>query len=96
MPVRNRPVCDYSVMVSRAERRPKAGFWAIKLRERLPVIPVPLRVEDGDARIDLQAVLNSAYEAAAYERFIYEVTPDPALSLEDAAWAAQVLLNLAR
>ena len=96
MPVRNRPGGDYSVMVSRAERRPKAGYWAIKLRERLPVIPVPLRLEDGDARIDLQAALNSAYEAAAYERFIYEVTPDPPLGSEDAAWAAQVLLNLGR
>ena len=96
MPVRNRPGCDYSVMVSRAERRPKAGYWAIKLRERLPVIPVPLRLEDGNARVDLQAALNSAYEAAAYERFIYEVTPDPPLSSEDAAWAAHVLLNLGR
>jgi Protein of unknown function (DUF4058) len=96
MPVRNRPVCDYSVMVSRAERRPKAGFWSINLRERLPVIPVPLRLEDGDARIDLQAALDSAYEAAAYERFIYEVMPEPALRPEDAAWAGQVLLTLAR
>jgi hypothetical protein len=74
LPVRSRPVCDYSVLVSRAERRPKAGFWAIKLRERLPLIPVPLRLEDGDVQIDLQAALNSAYDAAAYERFIYEVT----------------------
>jgi hypothetical protein len=96
LPVRNRPVCDYSVLVSRAERRPKAGFWAIKLTEQLPVIPVPLRLEDGDVQIDLQVALNSAYDAAAYERFIYEVTPDPALNPDDAAWAAQVLLNLAR
>ena len=94
MPVRSRPACDYSVMVSRAERRPKAGFWAIKLRERLPVIPVPLRVEDGDVRIDLQAALNSAYDAAAYERYIYEGTPEPVLPAEDATWAAQLLLEL--
>ncbi len=87
MPVRNRPPCDYSVMVSRAERGPKAGFWSIGLRERLPVIPVPLRLEDGDVRIDLQGALNSAYEAAAYERFIYEEMPEPALFPEDAAWA---------
>jgi uncharacterized protein DUF4058 len=89
MPLRNRPDCDYSVMVSRAERRPKAGFWAIQLRERLPVIPVPLRLEDGDVRIDLQAALNSAYEAAAYERYIYEEMPEPALGPDDEAWAEQ-------
>jgi Protein of unknown function (DUF4058) len=89
LPVRNRPACDYSIMVSRAERRPKAGYWAIKLRDRLPVIPVPLRVEDGDVRIDLQAALNSGYDAAAYERYIYEGSPEPVLSPEDATWAAQ-------
>jgi hypothetical protein len=89
LPVRNRPACDYSIMVSRAERRPKAGYWAIKLRDRLPVIPVPLRVEDGDVRIDLQAALNSAYDAAVYERYIYEGSPEPVLSPEDAGWAAQ-------
>jgi hypothetical protein len=89
MPMRDRPACDYSVMVSRAERRPKAGFWAIGMRDRLPVIPIPLRSEDGDVRIDLQEALNSAYDAAAYERYIYEEGPEPALSSIDAEWAAQ-------
>jgi hypothetical protein len=89
MPVRDRPVCDYSVLVSRAERRPKAGFWAIPLRDRLPVIPVPLRAQDGDVRIDLQDVLNSAYDAAGYERVIYDEPPEPVLCPEDAQWAAQ-------
>ncbi len=91
MPFLDRPACDYSVMVSRAKRRPKGGFWAIPLRERLPVIPVPLRAEDGDVRIDLQAALNSAFEAAAYERYIYEEMPEPPLGPEDAAWAEQFL-----
>jgi hypothetical protein len=96
MPVRSRLACDYSVMVSRAERRPKAAFWAIKLRERLPVIPVPLRAEDGDVRVDLQAVLSSSFDAAAYERYIYEGVPEPALAADDEAWAAQLLLSLGR
>ena len=90
-PIANRPVCDYSVMVSRAERRPRAGFWAVRLRDRLPVIPIPLRIEDADARVDLQEALHSAYDAAGYERDIYEGTPEPALSAEDAAWAEQIL-----
>jgi len=51
MPAPDRPDCDYSVIVSRAERRPEADFWPIRLRERLPVIPVPLRSPEGrDAR----------------------------------------------
>ncbi len=40
-------------------------------------------------RIDLQRALNSAYEPAAYERYIYEEIPEPALGPEDAAWAEQ-------
>ena len=70
-------------------RRAKAGFWAIDRREQLPVIRVPLRLEDGDVRIDLQAALNSAYEAAAYERYSYDDMPEPALGSEEAAWAEQ-------
>src|SRR6202011_1559181 len=42
MPLEDRPVCDYSVLVSRAERRPVAAFWPLRLRDRLPVIPIPL------------------------------------------------------
>ena len=61
------------------------------LRDRLPVIPIPLRIEDTDARVDLQEALLSAYDAAGYERDIYEGTPEPALSPEDAAWAKQIL-----
>jgi hypothetical protein len=90
-PVVNRPVCDYSVMVSRAERRPRAGFWAVGLRDRLPVIPVPLRAGDGDARVDLQEALHAAYDAAGYERYIYEGAPEPPLAPDDAAWAAPFL-----
>src|SRR5262249_15239633 len=51
MPAVNRPECTYSVMVSRAEERPRAGFWPIRLRERLPEVPIPLRLPDGDARV---------------------------------------------
>jgi len=91
MPDANRPVCDYSVLVSRAERRPRAAFWPVRLRERLPVIPVPLRHPDGDARIDLQEVLHHVYDASGYEDFIYASSPDPPLAPEDAAWARQLV-----
>jgi hypothetical protein len=62
MPAEDRPEGDYSVLVSRAERRPAAQFWPIRLRDRLPVIPIPLRPADQDARVDLQEVLHLAYD----------------------------------
>jgi hypothetical protein len=87
MPVERRPRCDYSVMVSRVEARPWAGFWPIRLRQRLPVIPIPLLSGDPDARIDLQEILHRVYDATGYEDFIYASQPDPLLSAKDAAWA---------
>ncbi len=89
MPMEGRPDGDYSVMVSRADRRPAAGFWPIRLHEPLPIIPIPLRAPDGDARIDLQDVLHRTYDGPGYEHFIYSGTPEPPLSDEDKAWASQ-------
>jgi hypothetical protein len=91
LPMKDRPACDYSVLVSRAERRPLAGFWGIGLRDRLPEIPIPLRAEDEEVRVDLQDALNLAYDEAGYAHSIYEGRPEPALSASDAAWAEQFL-----
>jgi hypothetical protein len=89
MPPEERPACDYSVLVSRAERRPAVDFWPIRLRERLPVIPIPLRAKYGNAQVDLQDVLHRAYDGPGSENFIYAGTPQPALAPEDAEWARQ-------
>ena len=70
MPDANRPDCAYSVVVSRVEDRPRGGFWPIKLRERLPEIPIPLTQPDGDARVDLQETLNHVYDVYGYADFI--------------------------
>ena len=77
MPAEDRPEGDYSVLVSRAERRPAAEFWPIRLRDRLPVIPIPLRPTDPDGQIDLQDVLHQAYDGPGYEKFIYDGSPEP-------------------
>ncbi|HUY36632.1 MAG TPA: DUF4058 family protein [Pirellulales bacterium] len=83
--------CDYCVVVSRVAQRPRAGLWPIRLRERLPEIPIPLLPGDADARIDLQQVLHRIYDAAGYAYHIYTGPPEPPLSGVDAAWAQQFL-----
>jgi len=90
MPWLDLPECDYCV-VSRAERRPKAGAWPIRLRDRLPVIPVPLRQGDPDARLDLQEVLHRVYDAAGYHYYVYTDEATSALSPADAEWARAFL-----
>jgi len=91
MPWLDMPECDYCVVVSRFERRPKAGIWPIRLRDRLPEIPIPLRHGDADARLDLQQVLHRIYDTAGYAYYIYSGPPEPPLSAADAAWAAPFL-----
>jgi hypothetical protein len=91
MPWLEMPACDYCVVVSRVEQRPKAGFWPIRLRDRLPEIPIPLRQSDADARLDLQEMLHRIYDTAGYAYHIYGGPPEPPLSTADATWTAQML-----
>ena len=67
MPLENGRTCDYSVLVSRAEERPRAGFWPIRLRQRLPIVPVPLQSKDpagtalGSAQLDASAAIPGSF-----------------------------------
>jgi hypothetical protein len=83
------PPCDYYVLVSRNQDRPRHGIWPIGLRDPLPVVPIPLKPPDADVPLDLKAVLDRVYDAADYGKYIYGETPEPPLSEEDAAWARQ-------
>jgi hypothetical protein len=91
MPAEHRPDCDYSVLVSRVESRPRCEFWPIRLRERLPSVPIPLRPGDADAGIDLQEILHRVHDAYGYAYFIYTGSPQPPLAPEDASWARQLV-----
>jgi hypothetical protein len=77
MPIEELPDCDYCILVSRYEERPVAGTWAIRLRDALPRVPVPLRAPRSHADIDLQAVLHELYDVAGYGDFIYSGRPSP-------------------
>lgn len=91
MPVENLGPYDYCVMVSRYEQRPQVDLWPLGLRDRLPVIPIPLRSPDPDARLDVQQVLHDVYDAAHYGSYIYEGVPEPPLSAIDEAWARTLI-----
>src|SRR5581483_7551655 len=83
MPSEERPDCDYSVMVSRAEARPKAAFWPIALSAPLQSIPIPLRPPHTEATLDLQALVHRVYDAARYQYDVYQSAPAPKLSPEE-------------
>ena len=88
----NMPACDYLVHVSRAEGRPEGKPWPIPIRSPLPAIPVPLKKGDSDAVLDLQRILSTVYDRAAYELTIdYGGEPVPPLDPSQAAWAKELL-----
>ena len=91
MPVEGLPACDYCVLVSRWDERPRIGLWPLNLRDPLPTVPIPLKPRDPDAVLDLRAVLDRVYDESAYGDVIYDHPPDPPLGREDAAWAAGLL-----
>ena len=91
MPAEDRPDGDYLVLVSRTDRRPLAEFWPIPLRHRLPVIPIPSKTGEPDSQVDLQEVLNQTYDRGGYRKYIYDGSPEPPLSAQDAEWAEAFL-----
>lgn len=86
------PPADYYVHVSKKAKRPKGIVWPILLTQRLPVISIPLRPEDEDVPLDLQEVLNTAYDRAAYDLAIdYRREPVPPLGEAQQQWAHALL-----
>ena len=84
---------DCHVSVHRSDRPKEYMVYPIRLRQRLPVITIPLLPSDPPVQLDLQAAFNRAYEAGPYGKTIsYANDPiDPPLAPEQAAWAATAL-----
>jgi Protein of unknown function (DUF4058) len=79
---------EYFVHVSPVHLRTSGWVWPIRLSQRLPVVRIPLRRGDDDARLDLQAVLDTAYDRAGYGRVIdYTKEPIPSLKPPWAEWS---------
>jgi hypothetical protein len=80
---------DYLVSVNRAEGlRENYDIYPIHLRDRLPVIGIPLAEGVADARLDLQAVMERTWETGAYDGYVrYDLPCRPPLAPDDQAWA---------
>jgi hypothetical protein len=90
------PPADYYVYLSRVEKRPRTEIWPIGLRDRLPVVPVPLLPPDADVPLDLQRAVDGCYDLVHYERLLdYAVLPPPPpLSEVDTGWMAERVSRL--
>jgi hypothetical protein len=82
---------DYVVGVWRPNKTDHE-VYPVALRERLPGIGIPLKADEVDAALDLQAALDRAYDVGPYRvKLDYARPPAVPLSEEDAAWADQLL-----
>ena len=86
----------YRVCVTRGWEPARAELYRVDLRSRLPVIRVPLRETDSDVRLDLQAILDRAYEDSGYDDLDYTQDANPPLTGDDAAWADELLRKAGR
>lgn len=86
------PPCEYTIHISRANRRRRATVWPIRLAHRLPRIPIPLKGDDPDAHLELQPIFDAVYDRSVYSVDIdYTEDPNPPLSAELAKWANKLL-----
>ncbi len=81
----------YQACVWRGSRRTRFELYRMPLRQRLPIIAIPLRPADRDVPLDLQAILEQCYRNGGYDDIDYAGEPDPPLSPEDAAWTDALL-----
>ena len=84
---------DYSVFLSRwiGDGRRK-WIWPILLRQRLPSIPIPLRGDDPDVPLDLQAIVSAVYDRGSYDLDIdYRQPPLVKLHQPATVWTEQLL-----
>jgi hypothetical protein len=82
----------YMACVRRATRRGIAEVYPMPLGERLPVVKVPLRPDDADVSLDVQALVEQCYGNGGYEGTLnYAADPDPPLTGADRDWADEFL-----
>ena len=84
---------DYHVCVHRWDRPNLYYVYPIPLQGRLPVVTVPLLPDDRPVGLDLRAVLDRAYDAGQYHRWVSyrDPAPPPALPPSQAAWVEEIL-----
>lgn len=87
---------DYVVYLSRAGSPRQRVAWPFGLKDRLPVIGVPLRGDDPDVPLDLQAVFAATIERGSYDiNTPYRRPIRVPLAPDQQAWADALIANWA-
>jgi hypothetical protein len=97
LPVRRIPRArrgfTYLASIRRAARPNELEAYPIPLQARLPAIPIPLRSTDPEIRLDLQAVIDLAYEEGHYDMLDYTRPLEPPLTPGEQEFVQRVLVE---
>ena len=86
------PVSDYHILISRSHDRPSADLYNFSVRDRIPDVPIPLRLNEVEPILDLQAILHQIYQRGRYDMAIdYTQPPEPKLNEVDQVWIKEVI-----
>jgi hypothetical protein len=81
----------YRICVVRASQLDRCEMFPASYRFPLPTIPIPLREQDPEASLNLQALLNRAYDNGRYDDIDYRHQPRPPLPPAEAEWVDEWL-----
>jgi hypothetical protein len=85
------------VCVRRGWQPTAVQVYPVPLRQRLPIINIPLRKTDAEVPLDLQALIDQCYRNGGYDGDIdYRCVPDPPLRQDDESWADEILRGQGR
>jgi hypothetical protein len=82
---------DYLACTSPGWKRNRRDLFPMPLRERLPVLPIPLRRHEAPVKLDLQALVDQVYAAGRYDDIDYTAALEPPGPPEDLEWIAKLL-----
>ncbi len=83
---------DYSILISRGHRRPKAQLYSFGVRTPIPTFPLPLLPGETEPDVYLNTILHDLYRRARFDlRLDYSGSPVPPLTGADGEWAAALL-----
>jgi hypothetical protein len=86
----------YAVVIPGPESRSRS-LYPVSMRNRLPVIRVPLGSEQEHVLLDLQAAFDETYDGGRYHMLTrYSEPPPPELTGADREWAMELAAGMRR
>lgn len=87
----------YQVCVRRGWEPSAVQIYPVPLRQKLPVIQIPLRQTDAPVPLNLQELIELCYRNGGYDDDIdYQSQPEPPLDPDDDLWADELLRSQRR